>query len=365
LATGYRRRWYPVFFKYMNRFFLNSFIFSFLLLVACSEDGGTQQQPQTDHEGEFRNPILTSAPDPWVFQKDDWYYITHTTGSSIRLYRSKKMSDLSAADVKTVWSPPSSGLNSKNIWAPELHFVDGKWYFYYAADDGTNANHRIWVLENSSPDPFQGTWVDKGELELPDDKWAIDGSIFEHQGQLYFVWSGWEGDIDVRQDLFIVKMQDPLTAEGDRVTLSVPEHDWEKNGGPPSVNEGPQFIQHEGKVFISYSASGCWTDDYALGLLTADANANLLDVASWTKSAEPIFETNSSGQAFGPGHNSFFKSPDGKEDWIIYHANSSAGQGCGSHRSFRIQKMSWSEDGRPILGVPVPLSTYQKTPSGE
>jgi GH43 family beta-xylosidase len=118
-------------------------------------------------------------------------------------------------------------------------------------------------------------------------------------------------------------------------------------------------------MFITYSASGCWTDNYSLGLLSADASADVMNPASWTKSAQPIFTTNASGQAYAPGHNSFFKSPDGKEDWIIYHANSSAGQGCGDKRSFRIQKISWSDDGFPLLGQPVSLSTYQKKPSGE
>jgi GH43 family beta-xylosidase len=349
----------------MRRFFFNAFIGAFAILIACGEQVGSQLKPPPSHEDEFRNPVLPSAPDPWVLQMDEWYYFTHTTGNSIRLYRSKKMSDLTNAEVKTVWSPPSSGMNSKNIWAPEIHFVNDKWYFYYAADDGNNSNHRIWVLENTSADPFQGTWIDKGQLPLPDGKWAIDGSIFEFQGNLYFLWSGWEGDTDVRQDIFIVKMKDPLTPEGDRITLSIPEHAWEKSGSPPAVNEGPQFIHYEDKIFISYSASGCWTDDYSLGLLSADASSDLLDPASWVKSPEPVFTSNTSGQAFAPGHNSFFKSPDGKEDWIIYHANSSAAEGCGNKRSFRIQKLTWDDNGFPVFGRPVALSTYIPKPSGE
>jgi GH43 family beta-xylosidase len=348
-----------------NKYFLNIFLASVIFLIACGEESGSQQPLQNLHENEFRNPILTSAPDPWVAQKDDLFYVTHTTGNSLRLYRTAKMSNLSSAEVKTIWLPPSSGMNSRNIWAPEIHFVNDKWYFYYAADDGNNANHRIWILENSSPDPFAGTWVDKGELELPEDKWAIDGSIFQHQGQLYFLWSGWAGDTDIRQDIYIVKMSDPLTAEGERVVISVPELSWETNGAPPAVNEGPQFLSHGDKVFITYSASGCWTDQYSIGLLTADATSNLLAADSWTKSPAPIFTTNASGQAFGPGHNSFFTTFDGKEDWIIYHANNSAGQGCGDKRSFRIQKISWTEDGMPSLGKPAALSEFLTKPSGE
>ena len=313
----------------------------------------------------FANPLLSSGPDPWVIQKDGWYYVTHTTGKNLRLYRTKKMSDLRSAEMKTVWTPPSTGMNSKQIWAPEIHFLHGKWYFYYAADDGINENHRMWVLENTSPDPFYGTWQDRGELELPDDKWAIDGTPFEHNGSLYFLWSGWEGNVNVRQVIYITKLIDPLTAEGDRVLISKPDYDWEKRGGNPAINEGPQVLTHEGKIFVIYSASGCWTDDYSLGMLSASATADLLKADSWTKHPEPIFEKNISGQAFGPGHNSFFTSPDGTENWILYHANPQPGQGCGGHRSPRMQEFTWTDDGFPDFGDPVPLGETLDPPSGE
>lgn len=339
-------------------------IWCLVLLVTCKEDAGTQPAPP-DRTGEFRNPVLSSAPDPWVFQKDEWYYITHTTGNSVRIYRSKTMSDLSTAEVKTIWTPPSTGMNSKNIWAPEIHFINDKWYVYYAADDGNNENHRMWVLENESGDPFQGTWVDKGKMELPDDKWAIDGTVFEHNSELYFLWSGWEGDVNLRQDLYIAKMTDPLNVEGERILLSKPELTWETQGAPPAINEGGQFLKRGDKMFIVYSASGCWTDNYALGMLVASTTADPLDPDSWIKKSEPVLTSSSSSQTFGPGHNAFFKSPDGTEDWIIYHANNAAGQGCGNARSARIQKFTWTDDGTPVFGNPASLSLYLQRPSGE
>jgi GH43 family beta-xylosidase len=339
-------------------------LFLAVIVFSCKEGKNQDPQPQPE-ETEFKNPVLTGSPDPWVFQKDDQYYLTHTTGNSLKLYRTSKMSELSKATSKTVWTAPASGMNSRNIWAPELHFVEDKWYFYYAADDGDNANHRMWVLENASVDPLQGTWVDKGELELPDDKWAIDGTIFSHNDQLYFLWSGWEGDTDVRQDIYIVKMTDPFTAEGERVLLSKPELGWELNGSPPGVNEGPQFLRHDDKVFIVYSASGCWTDDYALGMLTADASADLLDPGSWTKSSEPVFKKYPDGQVYGPGHNGFFMSADGTENWIIYHANAFSGQGCGNNRSVRMQPFTWTTAGLPDFGRPAALDVSLDKPSGE
>ena len=315
----------------------------------------------------FTNPLLPTGPDPWVIYHNGMYYATHSTGKNLKLYRTKHIGQLAGAESKIVWTAPTSGMNSKEIWAPEIHRINNHWYFYYAADDGDNNNHRMWVLENSSDDPFEGEWVDKGKMNLPDDKWAIDGSIFEHNGSLYFMWSGWEGDVNVRQDIYITRMTNPWTAIGSRVRLSKPELEWEIKGASkdlPTVNEGPQILKRADKIFVIYSASGCWTDDYALGMLEAGANSDLMTTTSWTKSQKPVFQTNAEAKAFGTGHNSFFKSPDGTEDWIIYHANPEAGQGCNNFRSPRMQRFSW-KDGRPDFGVPVPLGQATATPSGE
>lgn len=316
-------------------------------------------------EGKFTNPILTSGPDPWVLEKDGYYYLSHTTGVDVRIYRSETMSDIAGAESKVVWTPPATGMNSKNIWAPEIHFINEKWYVYFAADDGQNENHRIWAIECSAADPLNGEWIERGEVQLPDDKWAIDGSPFYDKGELYFTWSGWEGDVNGRQDIYIAKMQNPWTAEGNRVRLSRPELSWEQNGGWPTVNEGPQILRKGSNMFIVYSASGCWTDDYALGMLTADTSANVMDAAAWTKSPQPVFTSNPEGKAYGPGHNGFFKSPDGTEHWIIYHANPLHGQGCGDKRSVRMQEFTWTSDSIPLFGEPVALGEFLDKPSGE
>jgi GH43 family beta-xylosidase len=319
----------------------------------------------------FTNPLLPSGADPWSIYKDGYYYYTNTLGNRIDIWKTKNLADLKTAERKTIWTPPANTLYSKEIWAPEIHFLQGKWYVYFAADDGKNDNHRLYVLENASPDPLEGTWTFKGKISDPSDKWAIDGSVFEHNGQLYMTWSGWEGDTNGRQDLYIAKLKNPWTIEEKRVMISHPEHDWERHGdlndpnNPPhvNVNEGPQLLKNKDRLYIIYSASGCWTDFYALGMLTASANSNLLDAASWKKSPQPVFKESSEKKVYAPGHNSFFKSPDGKEDWILYHANSEPGQGCGKNRSPRAQKFTWNPDGTPNFGIPVREGAVLAIPS--
>jgi GH43 family beta-xylosidase len=309
----------------------------------------------------FTNPLLPSGADPWSIYKDGYYYYTHTLGNRIDIWKTKNLADLKTAERKTIWIPPSNTKYSKEIWAPEIHFLQGRWYVYFAADDGKNDNHRLYVLENASADPFADTWVFKGKISDPSDKWAIDGSVFEFKKQLYMVWSGWEGDTNGRQDIYIAKLKNPWTIEGNRVKISHPEHEWERHGdlndpgNPPhvDVNEGPQVLVCKDKVHIIYSASGCWTDFYALGMLSTSAKSDLMDASAWKKSAKPVFQKSEANKVFAPGHNSFFKSPDGKEDWILYHANAEPGQGCGGHRSPRAQEFTWNADGAPLFGEPV------------
>src|SRR5829696_1480029 len=122
----------------------------FLLINSLScgkKSGGSGPNPPSPPANTFTNPLLTSGPDPWVIKKDNFYYYTHTLGNRIAIWKTQKMSDLKNVSSQTIWSAPSTGANSKDIWAPEIHFINNKWYAYYAADDGTNANHRMYVLE--------------------------------------------------------------------------------------------------------------------------------------------------------------------------------------------------------------------------
>lgn len=320
----------------------------------------------------FTNPILSSGADPWVIFNDGYYYYTHTTGKNLTVWKTKSVADMKRALRKVVWTPPAGTSCSKELWAPELHYIQQKWYMYFSADDGDNKHHRLYVIENTSKDPIEGDWVFKGQIGDVTDKWAIDGSVFENNGKLYLIWSGWEGDQNGEQDIYIARLKDPLTVESSRVKISAPVYPWERFGQLPAisdlshvnVNEGPEMLKHGNKLFLIYSASGCWTDHYALGMLTADANSDLLDPGSWHKSAEPVFKQAPENGVYATGHNSFFKSPDGTQDWILYHANSAPGQGCGKERSPRIQPFTWKKDGSPDFGLPLSTDAMIPLPSG-
>ncbi|MGI8599553.1 MAG: glycoside hydrolase family 43 protein [Chitinophagaceae bacterium] len=349
-------------------------IFLFLFFISsasCEKNSGGGDplpQPPTVPVNTFTNPLLTSGPDPWIIKKDNFYYYTHTLGNRIAIWKTAKVSELKNAPVVNVWTAPATGPNSKNVWAPELHFLNNKWYIYYTAGSTTDlATQRTFVLENSNADPTTGSWIDKGKIGDPNaDFFSIDGSVLEYGGKLYFLWSGQESEADKTQRLYIAEMSNPWTLQTSRTQIASPQYPWESMGAPPAVNEGPQILKNPaGRVFLIYSASGCWTDDYALGMITLKEGGDPLNASDWTKSSSPVFSKNPGGSVFGPGHNSFFKSPDGTEDWILYHANPQSGQGCGDKRSPRMQKFTWNPDGTPNFGTPVPINSNITKPSGE
>jgi GH43 family beta-xylosidase len=330
------------------------------------------------------NPLLTSGPDPWVTYRDGSYYVMHTTGRDLTIRKTSRIEDLASAEKKVVWRAPAAGPYSRDIWAPELHYLRGKWYIYFAADAGTNASHRVWVLENDSADPLAGEWRMKGKAADAGDRWAIDATVFEDGKRLFMVWSGWEAGVNGAQNLYIAELSNPWTVKGARVKISSPEFPWEKVGDlkqkrdpeenpganrldPPhvDVNEGPEILRHGNRIFIVYSAAGCWTDNYSLGMLAAETGSDLLRPESWKKSPLPVFWQSPNAGVYGPGHGSFFQSPDGAEDWLLYHANPGPGQGCGGRRAPHAQRFTWKPDGTPDFGRPIRAGERAAPPSGE
>lgn len=310
-------------------------------------------------QGTYVNPIVSSGADPWVIQRGDDYYLCQSRAGGIGVLRSQRLKDLGTGDWKEVWRPPAGTAYSKELWAPELHWLKNRWYIYVAADDGDNANHRMYVLEGTTADP-QAPFEFRGKVAATPDRWAIDGTVLQlPDDRLYFIWSGWEGTENVAQDLYIARMENPWTVVGERVRLSRPEHEWERRGRP-WVNEGPQVLWNGERLFLVYSASGSWTDDYCFGQLQW-TGGDPMDPKAWRKSPQPVFAK--TPEVFGPGHGSFVKSRDGKEDWLVYHAAKHSGAGW--NRMILMQKFGWNPDGSPRFGTPVAPGVPLPVPSGE
>ena len=306
----------------------------------------------------FSNPLVRQRADPHVtLHSDGYYYYTATVPEydRIELRRARTLDQLGQAEASVIWRKHAAGPMGNHIWAPELHRIDGKWFIYFTA--GTAEDKwaiRLYVLENAAANPLQGKWVERGQLKTGWESFALDATTFAHAGRRYLVWTQRRPEKDLpATNIYIAPMDTPTSISGAPVLLSTPEHAWEKV--KYLVNEAPAVLVKNGKVFITYSASA--TDaSYSMGLLTADAGANLLDAAAGRKSPVPVFASSAANGQYGPGHNSFTTTPDGKTDVLVYHARNYrdiAGDPLHDpNRHTRAQVFTWRADGSPHFGEP-------------
>ena len=314
-------------------------------------------QKEDDVMSKVSNVIVEQRADPWVYLHTDGYY--YFTGSvpaydRIELRRATTLEGLTEAEAVDVWLRHETGIMGGHIWAPEIHYIDGKWYIYFAAGRAEELfNIRIYVLECEAENPLEGPWVEKGQVVTDWESFSLDATTFEVSGVRYLVWAQADPSVGPGTSLYIAEMANPWTLKGNQVLIAAPDQPWERIGH--NVVEGPAFLQRNNKIFIAYSGSA--TDhNYVMGLLTADATSNLLDPNSWTKEAEPVFRSCEETEQYGPGHNSFTTSPDGKQDILVYHARSYKeidGEPLyDPNRHARIQPFTWGEDGKPVFGKP-------------
>ncbi|MBG0855536.1 family 43 glycosylhydrolase [Streptomyces spinoverrucosus] len=306
----------------------------------------------------FSNPVKSvKGADPWISYHNGNYYLISTSWTdAITIRKSATLAGLATAPSVQVWKGDAAS-RCCNVWAPELHFLNGRWYLYYVAGQNVSdyiPTQRSHVLESAGSDPM-GPYTYRGRLNSA---WMLDPTVGTINGQLYLFGSASGGT----QNLVAARMSNPYTVSGPFSTISTPTHDWERQGG--TVNEGPEILQRGGRTFLIYSASGCWTPDYKLGQLEL-TGSNPLSASSWTKKSTPVFQRSDGNGVYGPGHNGFFTSPDGSESWIVYHANDNASEGCDNGRTTRAQRFTWNADGTPDFGTPVRLGASLAGPSGE
>ncbi len=304
---------------------------------------------------------------PWILQRADPYVCRHTDGyyyftaslpayDGIALRRSKTLGGLKDAEEVRIWNAHEKGIMSFHVWAPELHYLDGSWYIYFAAGDVDDIwEIRPYVLECKDADPLTGTWTEKGQMQPADDDpysftdFSLDATVFEDGGSRYFVWAEKVSVGQKISNLYIAKMETPCKLKTAQVLLCSPTYDWERVGF--WVNEGPFVLRHNGKIFLTYSASETGAD-YCVGMLTADEGADLLDPNSWRKSRFPVLQTDASLRIYGPGHNCFTTDEEGR-DVMVYHARvTDVIEGnplYNPNRHAMLMEVRWNPDGTPVF----------------
>ncbi len=278
-----------------------------------------------DRELEYNKPWIMQRADPFVLKNGGNYYFTASVPEYDRivLRRSDTLEGLKDAAEKEIWHKHDFGPQSIHIWAPELHYLFGKWYIYYSGGDRDDIwAIRPYVLECTGDDPMQDAWIEKGKMGCAEDDefsfraFSLDATVFEVKGNWYYVWAEKVGVGKQISNLYIARMKNGYTLDTVQVMLTTPDYDWERYNF--WVNEGPSVIRRNGKVFLTYSASDTGIH-YCMGMLEADEESDLLDPRSWKKERYPVLSSSEEHKVYGPGHNSFTTDEEGN-DILVYHA---------------------------------------------
>ena len=254
----------------------------------------------------FKDKRPSFGQDPHLQPYEDGYLLVQSAYNDRRIVikQLRFLEDFRSHPSQTIWMDAGQ----KQIWAPEIHHLDNRWYIYYASSDGENSNHRTYVIEAETP---FGPYHQLGKVADPDnDFWSIDTTIFEHEGQRYAAWSGWATEFaGFPQHLYLAALLSPNRI-GPRSCIASPHFNWETSIQP--ILEGPQVLKTQEKLFLTYSANASWTNEYCVGLLEYTGGP-LLDPNSWVKGPQPILK--------GGGHGCFIGSS------YVYHRKLSSLQG--------------------------------------
>lgn len=319
---------------------------------------------------DYSAPLIIQRADPYIYKHTDGYYYFSASVPAynrIELRRARTIEGLAHAAPRTIWRKHDEGPMSELIWAPEIHFIDGKWFVYFAAaattafDQNGMFQHRMFCIECDQADPMgnEEDWIERGQVNTPIDSFSLDATTFTLNNKLYYVWAQKDPAIKGNSNLYIAEMENPWTLKTKPVLLSKPEFDWETKVF--WVNEGPAVLHRNGRLFLTYSASAT-DENYAMGMLTCDDDADVLDAANWTKSTTSVFQSDVEHDQFGPGHNSFTVAEDGTTDLMVYHCrNYTDIKGdplYDPNRHTIVKPFSYDDNGVPVFGKPVPYN-YQ------
>lgn len=307
--------------------------------------------------------------DVWIEKRADPYVYRHTDGSyyftaslpeyeGIALRKADTLAELAEAGETVIWRKHETGPMSIHVWAPELHYLFGKWYVYFAAGDKDAIwNIRPYVLECEEDNPLSGAWTELGRMQRADEDefsfeaFSLDATVFENKGRHYCVWAEKTGVGRQVSNLYIAEMESAVKLKTVQVMLTTPDYDWERFGF--WVNEGPAVIKRNGKIFLTYSASDTGIH-YCMGMLTADEDSDLLDPKSWCKERYPVLSTNEEKGIYGPGHNSFTVDEEGN-DVVVYHARTekeiTGNPLYVANRHAMLMKLAWDREGRPVFHI--------------
>ena len=330
----------------------------------CFDRPGTYELTGTVSQQRFPFPLARGYGDPVVFPwEGKWYYIsTNDNLDDVGLYvrESSSVEGLFAGGIEEHLILPFSPERGfeQTFWAPEFHVIGGELYILFAVS-GHAWGPQCHMMKKKKT----GRIIDEAGWENPvrvlrkdgrplaESAITLDMTYIRAMDRSYVVWSYRENigtPLDSGSMLYIAAVDEraPWKLAGDPVLLTRPLLGWENVEGTIN-NEGPHAFIRNGTVYLAYSGGSANRYTYALGLLTADAGSDLLDLRSWKKSVTPVLTFYSVEGEYGPGHHSFFTNEEG-ELMIAYHAETGLKE---TLRCDGIRRVHFRKDGSPYFGM--------------
>jgi arabinan endo-1,5-alpha-L-arabinosidase len=231
------------------------------------------------------------------------------------------------------------------FWAPDIIYMNGQFYLYYACSTFGSQVSAIGLATNPTLDSSAANylWTDQGPVIQSNGSVnynAIDPSILlASDGHLWMTFgSFWDG----------IKMIELDPATGKRISPASTVFSMARH--PPSTAiEGSCLIQHSNNYYLFVNWDTCCagldsTYNIHVGRSASvtgtfvDRNGSAMTSGGGTTFAE------STGRYLGPGHAGVFI--DGETNWITYHFYDGTNNGASK---LAMGRLYWTADGWPVL----------------
>lgn len=339
------------------RLFLRFFFVASLFLPSFVQAADPAQLPT-----QFDNPVWGEGlADPFCWYHDGMYYAIGTgrgragaerkAGRQVPMVKSRDLQHWQYVGLVLEPAPEERG---GNFWAPEVAYSDGTFYLYYHCD-GNGKGFRIRVATSKNP---EGPYRDTGTplTDVAKTPFAIDSTAFrDDDGQWYLFYA--TDFLDFNETTFrgTALVADRLAGmtqlEGHPQVVMRAHWPWQVYQRNRTMYgkvadwytlEGPAVRKHNGKYYCFYSGGNYQNDSYGVDYLVADRVTG-----PWREVGRergPQIVRSVPGKVIGPGHNSVVSSPDGTQDYIVYHAWDKGMKA----RLMCVDPIVWTQDG-PVV----------------
>jgi beta-xylosidase len=309
---------------------MKSLLFGLVLSLTFSISSDSPHKEQQREQEAEKTKILFG--DPFVMLHDGIYYAYGTASANgIEVYTSTDLLNWQAAPNRRLALDKNDVWGNRWFWAPEVYYVNGKFYMYYSGDE------HICVAISDSP---LGPFTQQVQQPMIENEKCIDNSLFiDDDGKPYLFFCRFNDGLNI----WVAELEDnliDLKMETMKKCIHMSQ-EWEEVW--PRVNEGAFVIKRNGIYYLTYSANSYESPFYGIGVATA---TNIY--GPWTKyDKNPIYQK--VGDLVGIGHSAMFTDKEGQL-CITFHSHQS--QKTIHPRIMHISTVRFKqEDGKEIMTI--------------